>query len=119
MATGDYLREITRAAAGKRGWTRKDAYSVLASAAIGREALVASVEAFGAIASDMLGCLNHRERRMLEFRLGLATGSPMTLEAVGKEWGLHKETVRLILRAALKKLRTQANEDLAAPLVAM
>ena len=49
--------------------------------------------------------LNERERRVLEYRYGLADGNEMTLEEVAKVFGLTKERIRQIEAKALRKLR--------------
>ena len=49
--------------------------------------------------------LNERERRVLEYRYGLADGNELTLEEVAKVFGLTKERIRQIESKALRKLR--------------
>lgn len=54
---------------------------------------------------DALGILNKRSRIILEKRYGLKTGSFVTLEAIGKEYGITRERVRQIEAAALANLK--------------
>ena len=54
---------------------------------------------------DVLGTLNHRERRVLQLRFGLEDGRSRTLEEVGKEFGVTRERIRQIEAKALRKLR--------------
>jgi RNA polymerase primary sigma factor len=49
--------------------------------------------------------LQWRERRVLELRYGLASGEPMTLEAIGSEVGVTRERVRQIESRTLSKLK--------------
>ena len=53
----------------------------------------------------MLGTLNHRERSVIEYRLGLHDGSAQTLEEVGHMFGVTRERIRQIEAKALKRLR--------------
>lgn len=52
-----------------------------------------------------LGILSYRERRIIEMRFGLETGTPCTLEVVGREFGVTRERIRQIEAKALRKLR--------------
>ncbi len=54
---------------------------------------------------DALGVLNKRSRIILEKRYGLKTGKFVTLEAIGKEYGITRERVRQIEAAALTNLK--------------
>ena len=54
----------------------------------------------------LLDALTRRERRVIELRFGLRTGSPRTLEEVGREFGLSRERIRQIEAKALAKLRS-------------
>lgn len=49
--------------------------------------------------------LTPREKIVLEYRYGLVTGDPMTLEGVGKVINLTRERVRQLEARALRKLR--------------
>jgi RNA polymerase primary sigma factor len=48
--------------------------------------------------------LPERERRIIEFRYGLADGEVWSLEAIGKELGLTRERIRQLERNALEQL---------------
>lgn len=50
--------------------------------------------------------LSKREKDILSMYFGIDTGTPCTLEEVGKEYGLTKERVRQINEKSLKKLRS-------------
>jgi RNA polymerase primary sigma factor len=49
--------------------------------------------------------LSHRERKVLELRYGLAGGEPMTLEEIGRHFGITRERIRQIEGRALLKLQ--------------
>jgi len=49
--------------------------------------------------------LNDKEKRVLDMRFGISTQSPMTLEEVGKVFGVTRERIRQIEARALLKLR--------------
>jgi RNA polymerase primary sigma factor len=66
----------------------------LAVAAIGREAL-----------EQVLNALPDRERRVLVLRFGLDSGTPRTLDEVGKVMGFSRERARQVERDALASLR--------------
>jgi RNA polymerase primary sigma factor len=53
----------------------------------------------------VLGTLNERERRVIEYRFGLLDGHPRTLEEVGREFGVTRERIRQIESKTLAKLR--------------
>lgn len=53
----------------------------------------------------MLGCLDERERGVIELRYGLLDGVQKTLDEVGLEFGVTRERIRQIELFALKKLR--------------
>ena len=53
----------------------------------------------------MLGCLDGREREVLELRFGIDGGRPHTLREVGARIGLTGERVRQIEAKAMAKLR--------------
>jgi RNA polymerase primary sigma factor len=54
---------------------------------------------------SVLRTLSARERRVLELRFGLTDGQPLTLEEVGREFGLTRERIRQIETKTLCKLR--------------
>jgi RNA polymerase primary sigma factor len=54
---------------------------------------------------EVLSALSDREARVLEMRFGLEGGKPMTLEEVGKKFGVTRERIRQIEAKALRKLR--------------
>lgn len=53
----------------------------------------------------VLGTLNERERKVIEYRFGLLDGHPRTLEEVGREFGVTRERIRQIESKTLSKLR--------------
>jgi len=53
----------------------------------------------------LLGSLDSRERRVLEMRFGLSDDEPLTLDEVGRQFGLTRERIRQIEAKALTKLR--------------
>jgi RNA polymerase sigma factor (sigma-70 family) len=53
--------------------------------------------------------LPERERRIVELRFGL-DGEPMGLEAIGRELGISRESVRQLERDALDKLAGELEE---------
>ncbi len=55
--------------------------------------------------SSMLGCLDDRERKVLQLRFGIDCGRPHTLREVGARIGLTGERVRQIEAKAMAKLR--------------
>lgn len=54
---------------------------------------------------EVLSALSDREARVLEMRFGLEGGKPMTLEEVGRKFGVTRERIRQIEAKALRKLR--------------
>lgn len=50
--------------------------------------------------------LSERGREIIEDRFGLKTGRSLTLEQLGKKYGITKEAIRLIQNRSLKKIRT-------------
>lgn len=62
-------------------------------------------EANAKIIDDVLSTLSIREADILRMRFGINTIKPMTLEEVGKHYGLSKERIRQIESNALRKLR--------------
>jgi RNA polymerase primary sigma factor len=57
--------------------------------------------------TDAVGHLPDRERLIVESRLGLAGGSPRTLEDLGRELGLTRERVRQLETRALRRIGGQ------------
>ena len=53
----------------------------------------------------LLGDLKERERQVIVLRFGLEDGHPRTLEEVGKEFNVTRESIRQIEAKALRKLR--------------
>lgn len=49
--------------------------------------------------------LSPRECLVMQMRLGINTGIPMTLDAVGKQFGVTRERIRQIETKAIRKLR--------------
>jgi len=54
---------------------------------------------------EVLSTLSERESRVLQMRFGLGGKKPMTLEEVGKEFGVTRERIRQIEAKALRKLK--------------
>jgi len=52
-----------------------------------------------------LRTLGQRQQEVIGLRFGLATGEPMTLEAIGRHLGISRERVRQVEAHALKKLK--------------
>ena len=57
---------------------------------------------------NVLDTLTQRESDILQYRYGLKTDEPKTLEEIGHIYGLTKERIRQIESAALRKLRQPA-----------
>ena len=53
----------------------------------------------------MLHTLSDREAKVLKMRFGLDGYRPMTLEEVGREFGVTRERIRQIEAKALRKLK--------------
>ncbi|MBD0330926.1 MAG: sigma-70 family RNA polymerase sigma factor, partial [Thermoleophilia bacterium] len=53
-----------------------------------------------------LAALPERERQVLELRFGLTGEQPLTLEEVGRAFGVTRERIRQIENTTLKKLET-------------
>jgi len=53
----------------------------------------------------LLGVLDERERRIIDERFGLNGKKPMTLEDVGREFGVTRERIRQLQNVALDKMR--------------
>ena len=54
---------------------------------------------------EVLAALSDREGKVLEMRFGLLGAKPMTLEEVGREFGVTRERIRQIEAKALRKLK--------------
>ncbi len=54
---------------------------------------------------DLLGVLDEREHRIIDARFGLDGKKPMTLEEVGREFGVTRERIRQLQNVALSKMR--------------
>jgi RNA polymerase primary sigma factor len=54
---------------------------------------------------NALSALPERERQVIELRYGLAGGEPLTLEEVGRAFGVTRERIRQIENNTLKKLQ--------------
>jgi RNA polymerase primary sigma factor len=54
---------------------------------------------------DLLGALDEREAKIIEARFGLDGKTPMTLEEVGREFGVTRERIRQLQNIALDKMR--------------
>ena len=54
---------------------------------------------------DLLGVLDEREHRIIDARFGLDGKKPMTLEEVGREFGVTRERIRQLQNVALAKMR--------------
>ena len=64
-------------------------------------------------AQRALDCLDEREQRVLRMRYGWDNGDPLSLEKIGKVFGLTRERIRQIEIKALEKLRrAQADHSL-------
>lgn len=53
----------------------------------------------------LLSVLDKRERRIIDERFGLTGKTPMTLEEVGREFGVTRERIRQLQNVALSKMR--------------
>lgn len=62
-------------------------------------------EADAEVVNAVLGTLSEREADILRRRFGIGFNHPMTLEDIGKEYGLSRERIRQIESKALRKLR--------------
>jgi len=71
--------------------------------------LEAVESSFGLAADNLLSVLTERERKVIELRLGLTEdGEQLSLEAIGKMFGITRERVRQIENHALEKMREAA-----------
>jgi RNA polymerase primary sigma factor len=73
---------------------------------------VAETELRKATLARILGCLSHRERRVLELRYGLNGEHPRTLDEVGRTFNVTRERIRQIENQSLKKLRALAESQM-------
>jgi RNA polymerase primary sigma factor len=73
------------------------------------------IEAAQQLVQKGLAFLNGRERDVVVWHYGLKNNNPMTLEQIGKVFGVTKERVRQIERKAFGKIRAalEAQPDLA------
>jgi RNA polymerase primary sigma factor len=62
--------------------------------------------------NEALKRLEPREEQVLRLRFGLDTGSPLTLEEVGKQFNVTRERIRQIEAKALRKLKHSSNSNL-------
>ncbi len=79
------------------------------------ESAVSPMEAAGeavrtALVNEWINRLDENERRIIKLRFGLDGEEPMTLEGVGKTFGITRERVRQIEAKALNKLRKMVEE---------
>jgi RNA polymerase primary sigma factor len=65
--------------------------------------------------TGLLGVLDEREKRILNFRFGLDGQEPLSLEETGKKIGVTRERVRQIEKRCLLKLRRLAQSETTAP----
>lgn len=65
----------------------------------------ASKQLLKANIEEVLKTLSDREANVLRYRFGLSGGRPMTLEEVGKKFGVTRERIRQIEAKALRKLK--------------
>ena len=54
---------------------------------------------------DLLEVLDERESKIIDARFGLNGRTPMTLEEVGREFGVTRERIRQLQNVALDKMR--------------
>lgn len=79
------------------------------------ESAVSPMEAVGeavrtALINEWINRLDENERRIIKLRFGLDGEEPMTLEGVGRTFGITRERVRQIEAKALNKLRKMVEE---------
>ncbi|MBI5468244.1 MAG: sigma-70 family RNA polymerase sigma factor [Deltaproteobacteria bacterium] len=79
------------------------------------ESAVSPMEAVGeavrtALVNEWINRLDENERRIIKLRFGLDGEEPMTLEGVGRTFGITRERVRQIEAKALNKLRKTVEE---------
>ena len=54
---------------------------------------------------DLMEVLDERESKIIDARFGIGGGTPMTLEEVGREFGVTRERIRQLQNIALDKMR--------------
>lgn len=79
------------------------------------ESAVSPMEAVGeavrtALVNEWINRLDENERKIIKLRFGLDGEEPMTLESVGRTFGITRERVRQIEAKALNKLRKMVEE---------
>lgn len=79
------------------------------------EGAVSPLEAVGeavrtALVNEWINRLDENERKIIKLRFGLDGEDPMTLESVGRTFGITRERVRQIEAKALNKLRKMVEE---------
>jgi RNA polymerase primary sigma factor len=62
---------------------------------------------------ELVGKLDTRESKILEYRFGLDGGEERTLEEVGRKFGVTRERIRQLQNGALAKLRRMLGESMA------
>ena len=62
--------------------------------------------------NSLLSDLNRKESHIVRLRFGLDDHNPMTLEEVGKKYGLTRERIRQIQELALRKIRHKLNDQI-------
>ena len=60
---------------------------------------------------SVLGTLSEREAGVVSMRFGLADGQPMTLDEIGKVYGVTRERIRQIESKTMSKLRHTSRSD--------
>ena len=61
---------------------------------------------------SVLGTLSEREADVVSMRFGLADGQPMTLDEIGKVYGVTRERIRQIESKTMSKLRHTSRSDM-------
>ncbi|GBD35153.1 RNA polymerase sigma factor SigB [bacterium HR36] len=80
--------------------TRSDEFEQVTQANRARESII-----------KLLDCLEERERRIIQLRIGLGEARGMTLEEVGRELGITKERVRQLEARGMNKLRALLEQE--------